>query len=76
MLSLDNPDYEEEEFEKSNTTDIIGGILGIPYGAIAGFGYGVYEQGKIIADVLKLNEKKRNLKMILMLKYQILKIKN
>ena len=61
MLSLDNPDYEEVEFEKSNTMGIIGGILGIPYGAIVGFGYGVYEQGKIIADILKLNEKKKGI---------------
>ena len=62
LLSLDNPDYKKEEFEKSNTRDIIGGILGIPIGAIGGFGYGVYEQGKIIEDVLKLNEKKKEFK--------------
>ena len=76
LQSLDDPDYEKVEFGKSNTMGIIGGILGVPYGVIMGFGYGFYEQGKIIEDILTLNEKKRNLKMILKLKYQILKIKN
>ena len=42
---------------------ILGGIIGVvglPVGAIVGAGYGLYETGKVMKDVLNLNEKENN----------------